>query len=704
MPIRLSAICLTLITLFFSCEVFAQERSLFGIFGDFSLNQHSANFQQLPGVPSCCPRYETGNGTGPAFGGLYHLPLNDLFDLELRAIYRSLSGTLTETEGVTVLHNGAPVQGAFKHTLSSGLSTVGIEPMLGIKIVGDLRINIGLDIGLLLAKSYAQQEEIVQPDGAGTFLDSSGNDTHSRIRNQLTGTIANASALQAAIVGGISYPLPLNAHHTTYLVPEVLYNLGLTKIASDLMWNVNSIRFGFAIEFSPEKEAERRKEQHIDTLRITRKGIVAEMFIPGKEEHSEEVSEEDGIRYITEKTRRTDTLITPKKSELKSTIVAYGVDAHGTEQPIVRMTVEEFSSTLMTPLLNYIFFDENSFVIPLRYNHLDKVDTFSIEHIHSTAKVETYHHILNIVARRLRENPDAKITLTGCNQDIRDEKNYLELSRKRAESVKQYFTDAWHITPERIKIEVRNLSAKAANPQTADGADENRRVEITSTDPKILFPVITDDTLRISNPPTVRFKPQTTSEAGLASWNVRALQDKKTLKQFEGSSALPASLDWNIESASAPKFSGTMDYSLMVKDGEGNSSEAIHTIPVDEITIRKKREERRGDTVINRFSLILFDIGSSAITPTNAPIVTLIKEYVKPLSSITVTGYTDRLGDPVYNQKLAERRAAAIAASLGVKNIGSKGIGQADLYDSSLPEGRLYTRTVDVVIETPITP
>ena len=700
MPLR--SFPIFILFLLFTANLFAQDKASYGIFGDFSLNEHSANFQGLPGVPSCCPRYETGNGTGPAFGGIYQLPLTELFDLELRAAYRSLSGTLSATEATTVLHNGVPAQGSFQHTLTTGLSTVGIEPMVGMKIIGDLHLNLGLGAGILLSKTYAQHEEIVQPDGGGTFLDSNGNDTHSRIRNNLSGTIPNASALQLAALGGISYPLPLTASHTAFLVPEFLYSFGLTKIASDLTWNVNSLRFGLALMFSPAAPAIKERQEKIDTIRLIRKGVVAETIVRGKEERTEEPNERDGISYLTENIHRTDTLLVPKPTTTNATISAVGVTANGEELPVVRMTVEEFSSTIMTPMLHYIFFDENSSEIPGRYKRLSNVDTFTIRHIHSPEKLETYHHILNIVGRRLTDNPSSTITLTGCNEDIRKEKGNLELSRKRAESVRQYLTDAWHISGNRIKTEARNLSAKAANSETPDGSEENRRVEISSSDPNILFPVISDDTLRKANPPSLRFKPVVSSDEPVASWNVEAKQYENTLKIFRGNGDVPQVLDWKFESSSMPRFSGNINYELLVNQSGHASAVVTHSIPVEQITIRKKREERRGDTVINRFSLILFEVGSSEITASNAPVVKLIKDYIKPNSNVSVTGYTDRLGDAVYNQQLSENRAKKISSALGAKNISSKGVGQADLYDSSLPEGRLYTRTVDVVIETPV--
>ena len=151
-----------------------------------------------------------------------------------------------------------------------------------------------------------------------------------------------------------------------------------------------------------------------------------------------------------------------------------------------------------------------------------------------------------------------------------------------------------------------------------------------------------------------------------------------------------------------PHFTGDLRYDLSLQDSAGSTTGASRTISLEEITIRKKREERRGDTVINRFSLILFDVGSSEITANNSSIIDVIKTYIKPHSKISVNGYTDRLGETEYNKQLSESRAQAVAATLNSPNISAHGAGQADLYDSALPEGRLYTRTVDIVIETPV--
>jgi OmpA-OmpF porin, OOP family len=69
----------------------------------------------------------------------------------------------------------------------------------------------------------------------------------------------------------------------------------------------------------------------------------------------------------------------------------------------------------------------------------------------------------------------------------------------------------------------------------------------------------------------------------------------------------------------------------------------------------------------------LFDFDKSVLKPEgqavlDREIVSRIKE-VQKLELVLVTGHTDRLGSQSYNQKLSERRAAAVAAYLASKGV-----------------------------------
>ena len=64
--------------------------------------------------------------------------------------------------------------------------------------------------------------------------------------------------------------------------------------------------------------------------------------------------------------------------------------------------------------------------------------------------------------------------------------------------------------------------------------------------------------------------------------------------------------------------------------------------------------------------LIFFDWDKSTITPDGMRIVEQAAAAYRTGApvQIQVTGYTDRSGSPGYNQRLSERRAAAVAAAL----------------------------------------
>jgi outer membrane protein OmpA-like peptidoglycan-associated protein len=534
-----------------------------------------------------------------------------------------------------------------------------VTPSLLMTIPGGIELRLGLDVGMLLVGEYSAAETIIQPDGAGTFIDAEGNDTHSRVRNASSGEIPNASQLRLGARGGISYGFPLDAAGTLILAPEVGYSLGLTSIAGGLAWRVNALRFGASLTF-------------VSARPVSTPAVVE---IPGS-------------------------------PPAEVVVLARGLSSGGVELPIVRLMVEEFAATLTTPLLNFIFFEEGESTLPARYARLARGsrDTFAIDRINSPGKLSTYHHLLDIVGRRLLDHPGATITLTGCNQDIGPEKGNIALSRERAEAVRDYLGTVWGIDTPRVHIEGRNLPRNAANTLEPDGAAENRRVEIVSSDPAILAPIVTSDTLRTVDPPSVRFIPRTRSIGPLARWEIVIRQDGRMLHRIAGEGALPPSIDWHIDGdpASTPRYSGPIHYTLTVVDSAGMTVSADGLIATEQMTIQRKRVEHRDDREIDRSSLILFDIRSAQLTDASRAILPFITGNITPQSTVTITGYTDRLGEETYNQTLSASRAESVARALGVPSVTARGLGEADLYDSSLPEGRLYARTVEVVIETPV--
>ena len=690
-----------------------EEAPRVGVYGGGLFISHTADFPYLPGTQSCCLSFTGGDGFGIAGGGLFELPVGPLL-LGLRGGYSLWPFDMTTEEGTFVIVGGSGQEGAFQHRLTGSYGTLDIEPTVALGIVGGLHAMAGFRVGLPMSSDYEQYEELVRPEGQGTFLNADGTDSQSRTRNTYTGSIPDL-AMQLAPRVGIFWELPMSSSGTLLLVPEVSMQFGLSDIVADTDWKASAVQAGLAVKYrmrgGTAVEEERRTQEIIDTVR-REVPILADTYARGVEQVDVDRFTEEGRDIVLETTRRTDTIFALKQAPVEATaniaaaISAVSVDNAGVERPVVRITVEEFSSTLMTPLLPYVFFDENSATIPDDYRELTgaEVSAFDVDEVNSPETLPTYYHLMNIVGRRMIEHPSATITLTGTNQDRDGEAGNRELSQKRAIGVRDYLVRTWGISPERITVEARDLPEKAANTMTEDGAAENRRVEIASSDPRILFPVVTRDTLRRVNPPIIRFRPTVTADAGTEEWSVGAVQGGEMLRKFDGAGDPPATVEWNLErqTSTIPKTGEDLVYRINASDPDGRTATAEGRLGVEQVTIRGKRIAGKEDFQVDRFSLILFDVRSSDLSAMHQTIIDLIRDYIQPNSTVTVTGYTDRLGDAAYNQALAEARATSVSTALGGARVTTEGVGEADLYNDQSPEARLYTRTVEVVIETPL--
>jgi outer membrane protein OmpA-like peptidoglycan-associated protein len=285
------------------------------------------------------------------------------------------------------------------------------------------------------------------------------------------------------------------------------------------------------------------------------------------------------------------------------------------------------------------------------------------------------------------------------------EKANTELSRKRAEAVRDYLKNAWGISDIRFRVKVQNLPDKVSSLTDPNGVVENRRVELYSSEPSVLDPVETGDTLRTVTPPMLRFTPSVQADAGLTHWNVSATQNGLALKEFEGKSSIPKALEWNIERehSTIPLNNEPVRYSLTVTDATKHIiTTPVSEIPVEQITVRFKTARQKADKKIDKYNLILFDFDSPDLSPHNQRIAGIIREKLATDASVAITGYTDRIGEAEYNQRLSEERAKATARAINKPSAVILGKGPSDKFDNNLPEGRFYNRTVEIYVETPL--
>jgi outer membrane protein OmpA-like peptidoglycan-associated protein len=398
----------------------------------------------------------------------------------------------------------------------------------------------------------------------------------------------------------------------------------------------------------------------------------------------------------------------PKIAAFNVQIKATGIAPDGTRQPQPTIVVEETEWEELFPLLPYIFFQEGkSNLDESRQNLLKAGETggFSEQNL-PLATLGVYGELLNIIGSRMKANPSAKITLTGTNSNTGQEAQNINLSRARAEVVKQYLTNVWDISENRIIIETRNLPQTPSNNTKEDGRVENRRVEIKSSLYDIIQPVRKQEIMRTATPPLIELEQQASSEAGLKSWEVRVEQGGQVLRSFKNDiPAVPEVLRWRIDEAPVPQLEVPLKVSLHATDATGETKSAETLLKVQQLTIKKKRFEKINDKRIERYSLILFEFDKAELGLENQKIAEEIRKRLEPTSTITIAGYADRMGESEYNRQLAQRRCEATQKALGLpdsrvvlKPIGSDVL----LFDNDIPEGRSYCRTVQVIVETPI--
>ncbi len=678
-----------------------------GLFGHINYNNYNSNFTKLPDIPNCCPKFTTGGGFGYKIGLLFE---TDKSFWSLRSGLNNLSGGFIYTEKTNVIPNGTSVEGEFEHTIDADLNAIFLQPFFNLYINDNLLINLGVDFSYLITTEFSQKEQISKPVGQGTFLDSLGNDTYSRIRNQFSGKIPDANDILFSLTFGISYNLPMNKSNSLWLSPEAYFSYGINNVVKSIDWNINTFSLGLAIKYKKPSEIIYKDEfeeiYKIDTLILANQNVKSNTIVLGFEQQEKLFNIDASTRLTTTIFSRTDTLFLPRAYQLQVDVNAVGIDTNDISINKPRVVLEEFVSKRLDPLLNYIFFEDSSSIIPARYKLMgdSEVLNFSEDKLYADSTLAIYYNLLNIVGNRLKNNPSAKLTIIGCNSNSGAEKGNLELSKQRAEKVKNYLVDNWFIEHNRLLIQTRNLPAKASLPyEEPDKIAENRRVELVSDNYEILKPVFTTDTALFCNLEKIKFVPEINSEAGLKEYEISAMIDKEgDFLKKTGNIIKDEIVELNSFYKKINATLKPISYSIKAIDiKEQQAKSTIKQIPIEIISLEKKSLSDAADFEINKFSLILFEFDRSDIAGNNKTIVDFIKNIAKPDSEIEIVGFTDRTGNDDYNFKLSERRASATKTTLGINNANARGAGETILiYNNDIPEGRFYCRTVEILVKT----
>lgn len=628
----------------------AQDQKPFyiGLGGAVNFNTHSLDIPVYRGS-EFCGVFKEGDGVKPSFHGLVEWqPSNWPIWLSPRLTFNNFGGEIAapavDNARVRNPIDSSLVPATREHRLTANLPALALDAYAKYKFGEIAYIFGGPNLSFLLSPGADQEEVINSPSGA--FFDETGTNT----RSTNDGEIPNVSSFQAHFSIGAGADVKLAQQW--YLSPEVSYSIPLTNIRSDVPWKVSQLRGGVTIKFNITPEP---KPASI----VVQNGISGSVQLLGLERAAN-----GSLREF--------------------------------ESPIIR--VEEFVSRDAHPVLNSVFFDKNTGTIPTRYVRRGTLDTNTMR---GSNALQVNHHMLDIVGYRLQTQPAQVLTIKGI-QTSDEEAINPRLASDRANAVANYFMSQWSIDPSRFKMssETRPVST---DPQLAE---EQQKVELVSSDPSLFDPFMIQTITRTMNPPGLRVRSTLTSDAPIERSDIAVTQRGG----FTLSSPQVEQYDWFASNErELPSTEEPLVATLSASAGNVQFS-TTDSSRVEQITIRKKRAERIADLEIERYNLITFEFDKATLDARADHVMDLISAEATNRDTIEVAGYTDLIGEPAYNDRLATERAKSVETALRSElrssapsaTIASRGEGEVDLYDNSLPEGRQLSRTVRITIKRPI--
>ncbi len=534
-------------------------------------------------------------------------------------------------------------------TISPSVPMLEISPIVKLpKLIPleNLYVLAGLDMGFALSPSYAKTGDSIVNGVTSS-------------RSPITDAGVSSPSFRVALLAGLGYDIALS--NTIHLQPEATIRFPFTKVSSDAhfdSWSIPQLRVGVNLMFD----------------------------LASKNDTTPKPPEEP---FVEPSIKR---------------VVSY--NDKGDTMDVNKLRVEDIQYSELYPLVPYVFFNQNgtktdtALVVPKKRESGEASDFTTLNDA-----IKVNQDILDLLCTRMKKYPSARLTITGTNDGKGEVKN-KELSRQRAEMVKQYLVDCG-VESERLEVQARDLPEKASSSTVPDGQAENRRVEFHSDMPDLLSPVVSkQDIERLADPDVIEFIPANKSSDPITSWKLELTQAGRTLRSLSGIGETSA-IRWSIRPSELSDKQVPIDYSYTVENSRGASKTFNGSLPVDYISSLKKKQEKLADRTVDKFSLILFDFDKDVITPDNQRILDQkVIPAIKYNSTVKIYGHTDRIGDDKYNRELSLRRARATMAALQAKMKDVKyevyGYGELNApYDNDPALGRQLNRTVQIVVETP---
>jgi len=712
---------LILITIFVAATTFVSAQVVidttnpiqFGVFGHIGQSTMQINgISQLVGYKKPYSLFQNSNGESVSFGGEINAPLSSMMKATLttasihagiRLGFNVGRAQPVAEENTLFIVNGVPTPGVIRYTLEARFSSIGLEPMVEFTppFHDNIRIHAGLRTAWVYAANFTQIESISSPSTV-EFIHGS------QQRMKYEGEVPTYSKIEVAALVGLSYNINLSKRFS--IVPEMFYQVPINNHTTDADWDTKYLRMGISVRVVLPTTKPTVKDTLIqrDTITKAIPDIITENTEIVSRNYRLTINEADDVRYefttVSEHYLKTIPKAKPILTASINTEV-YQVFPDSSVIKLDTLVCDEIVWNDFHPLLNYVFFEENSSKLQVKYNQLRTQDVAEFKSKNDETQMETYYNMMNIIAQGLSRFPKSKITINGCTskKEFNSNPDWKNLAKERADVVAKYFSQNWNIEPSRLNITYTGIPKKPSNEKNDDGSSENQRVEIYSENEELLEPVMLRDTLLESDVAQVRIFTNIKTGTPINSWVIRGEQDRKVIFSQTGLGVPPDSLDVilsrNIMRRLIRNDTATFNITVTLdQQGKGEVKDIVK-IPMVVRQIEKLRKQQMM-TEVDRYILMLFDFGKDNLTTANEKVVDYIKQRIDKVANVSIIGTTDRSGNPEYNRKLSLRRAQSVNKILQFAKADIVGQGiDIVTYDNDLPEGRFHARTVLIEVE-----
>ncbi|MCU0424880.1 MAG: hypothetical protein MUF71_04560 [Candidatus Kapabacteria bacterium] len=573
----------------------------FGLTGGVNLVTQTPNFNSFgsisPPVGSTL-LYPSGTGIGFAAGALVEFPFSfssnperNVFGLSLRLSYSTYNAksSLINTEIAYDKTTDQPTSIPIEYSVEGRFNFLSFEPALTYRTAnGRLVLYAGVKAGLALSSTFFYIERLQDP--RYVFLNGNNQQTTGLTSGETSDKIPFAQAFNLAPTVGIGYEIPLNADGTVLLQPEGFWSPGLFSLANGLDWKISGFRVGASLKYSPFRTIRPEMTPEVQE-KISKLRRYDSLLIVERSQNAARLKQTDSLNKAI-----AVRLAELKKVGLSATVTSIkGIDERGMETATPALAVEEFRAWRSVPLLGAVFFDNNSAILPARYRRVQSASRarYVFPDVSELLPTDVYRHILNIIGKRLSENPAATIEIIGHKSTSEAE----GLDERRAQAISDYLQDVWRVPVKRIEVR------KAVNTTVVAGAESNQYVEMSSPQAEIFAPLTSDFVTTSVNPPVLRFGLEVNTGAGIKQWTLEISQfinnESVALKEVINSQSPPNVVEWNIADVQSNKPRSNQDITvqLSVTDITNRNADApIANIPVKLVSLEEKELRNTADS------------------------------------------------------------------------------------------------------------